>query len=53
MISPELMLAGICINGRYSMVEPTTTVSETHLHQGIGNDLFDIKGYHDILRKDR
>jgi hypothetical protein len=29
------------------------TISETHLHQGVGNDLFELKGYHDILRKDR
>ena len=29
------------------------TISETHLHQGVGNDLFQIKGYHDIIRRDR
>ena len=29
------------------------TVTETHLHQGIGNDLFHIKSYHKILRKDK
>ena len=28
------------------------TISETHLHQGIGNDLFDLKGFQEILRKD-
>ena len=29
------------------------TISETHLHQGVGNDVFELKGYHDILRRDR
>jgi len=29
------------------------TMSETHLHQGVGNDLFERNGYHEILRKDR
>ena len=29
------------------------TISETHLHKGVGNDLFDFRGYHEILRKDR
>ena len=29
------------------------TLSETHLHNGISNDLFELEGYHDILRKDR
>ena len=29
------------------------TISESHLHQGIGNDVFTIPGFHEILRKDR
>ena len=29
------------------------TLSETFLHQGLGNDIFAINGFHDILRKDR
>ena len=29
------------------------TLSETHLHQGIGDDLFEIEGFHDIIRNDR
>ena len=29
------------------------TISESHLHQGIGNDGFTVPGFHEILRKDR
>ena len=29
------------------------TLSETHLHAGVTNDLFQLEGYHDIIRKDR
>ncbi len=29
------------------------TVSETHLHTGITNDLFKLEGFHEMLRKDR
>ena len=29
------------------------TISESHLHQGIGNDVLTISGFHEILRKDR
>ena len=29
------------------------TISETHLHAGVPNDLFKIQGFHDIIRKDR
>ena len=29
------------------------TISETHLHQGVANDTFKLKGCHDIIRKDR
>ena len=29
------------------------TISESHLHQGIGNNVFTIPGFHEILRKDR
>ena len=29
------------------------TISESHLHQGIGNDVFTIPGFYEILRKDR
>jgi hypothetical protein len=29
------------------------TISQTHLHAGVPNNVFDLKGYHDILRKDR
>jgi hypothetical protein len=29
------------------------TISETHLHPGVPNDTFELKGYHDIIRKDR
>ena len=29
------------------------TLSETHLHQGIEDDLFEIEGFHDIIRNDR
>ena len=29
------------------------TLSETHLHAGVPNDLFKIDGFHDIIRKDR
>ena len=29
------------------------TLSETHLHPGVTNDVFHLEGYHDIIRKDR
>ena len=29
------------------------SLSETHLHQGIGDDLFEIQGFHDIICNDR
>ena len=29
------------------------TLSETHLHAGVTNDLFQLQGFHDIIRKDR
>ena len=29
------------------------TVSETHLHAGVPNEIFEIKGFHEIIRKDR
>ena len=29
------------------------TISESHLHQGIRNDVFTIPGFHEIPRKDR
>ena len=29
------------------------TISETHLHAGIPNTLFQLEGFHDIIRKDR
>ena len=29
------------------------TLSETYLHQGVSNDVFDIQGFHEIIRKDR
>ena len=29
------------------------TLSETHLHPGVTNDLFILPGYHEIIRKDR
>lgn len=29
------------------------TLSETHLHSGIPNDVFQLNGYHDIIRRDR
>ena len=29
------------------------TLSETHLHQGIGDYLFEIEVFHDIIRNDR
>jgi exonuclease III len=29
------------------------TISETHIHAGVPNNVFDLKDYHDTLRKDR
>ena len=29
------------------------TISETHLHAGLPNDLFELKGFHRIIRRDR
>ena len=29
------------------------SLSETHLHQGIGDDLLEIEGFYDIIRHDR
>ena len=29
------------------------TVSETHLHLGVCDDIFKLKGFHDIIRRDR
>ena len=29
------------------------TLSETHLHAGVTNDVFTLNGFHDIIRKDR
>ena len=29
------------------------TLSETHLHPGVTNDVFDLPGYHEIIRNDR
>jgi exonuclease III len=40
----ELNLAGI-----YDII----TISETHLQTAVQNDLFKLKGYHEIIRKDR
>ena len=36
-----------------SKVFDIITVSETHLHQGVPDDLFDLQGFHKIIRKDR
>ena len=43
----------LAIQASLANVYDIITISETHLHQGVGNDLFELKGYHDILRKDR
>jgi len=29
------------------------TLSETHLHQGVSNNVFNLTGFHEIIRKDR
>ena len=29
------------------------TISETHLHAGLPNNLFELKGFHGIIRRDR
>ena len=29
------------------------TLSETHLHPGLPKDVFNLKGFHEIIRKDR
>ena len=36
-----------------SKVFDIITVSETHLHQGVSDDLFELQGFHNIIRKDR
>jgi hypothetical protein len=36
-----------------SNVYDIITLSETHLHAGISDDVFKLKGYQDIIRKDR
>jgi hypothetical protein len=43
----------LAIQASLANVYDIITISETHLHQGVGNDLFELKGYHEILRKDR
>ena len=35
-----------------SKVYDIITLSETHLHAGIPDDVFELKGYHNIIRKD-
>ena len=43
----------LTIKTSLSNVYDIITLSETHLHAGLPNDLFNIAGYHDIIRKDR
>lgn len=43
----------LAIEASLSVVYDVITISETHLHQGVKNDLFVLKGYHDIIRRDR
>jgi hypothetical protein len=43
----------LAIQASLANIYDIITISETHLHQGVGNDLFELKGYHDIMRKDR
>ena len=43
----------LAIQASLANVHDIITVSETHLHRGVGNDLFQLKGYHEIIRRDR
>ena len=35
------------------LVYDIITISETHLHPGVNNNVFKLEGYHDIIRRDR
>ena len=41
------------IQCQLSHIFDVITMSETHLHQGVTDDLFELPGFHTILRKDR
>ena len=43
----------LAIQQSLAAVYDVITVSETHLHQGVCNDLFKLNGFHDIIRRDR
>ena len=43
----------LAIRSSLSDIYDIVTLSETYLHAGVGDDVFKINGFHDIIRKDR